>query len=176
MTLWLIPAVLAAPIVVVLLVAAVRPAGFRVERRTSIAATPERIFGFLEDFHRWPAWSPWEKLDPAMTRTHSGAPSGVGAVYEWRGNKKVGRGRMEILEATAPSRLLVQLDFLEPWAARNRTEFTLAPAAGDTEVTWSLSGTSPFMMRVMGVFVSMDRLVGRDFARGLANLKAAAES
>ena len=159
----------------ILVLAAMKPDSFRVERSTTIAAPPEKIYPLLVDFQNWPAWSPWEKKDPAMKRTHSGAPSGVGAKYAWEGNKDVGSGSMEIVEATPPSKLLVKLDFLKPFEAHNTAEFTLATAAGGTRVDWAMYGPSPFMSRVMQVFMNFDRMIGRDFEEGLANLKAAAE-
>jgi uncharacterized protein YndB with AHSA1/START domain len=160
---------------VLLILAATKPNTFRVERSTSIQAPPEKVFALLDDFHRWSAWSPWEKMDPAMQRTYSGAASGTGAVYEWAGNSKVGRGRMEIVEATPASKVAVRLDFLEPFAAHNTAEFTLAPAGDGTNVTWVMHGPNLFIGKVMSVFVSMDRMIGKDFEAGLANLKALTE-
>ena len=168
--------ILVAPLAIVAAFAALKPNTFRVERKARIQAAPERVFSFLTDFHQWSAWSPWEKLDPTMTRTHRGAERGQGAIYEWEGNKKVGKGRMEILETSASSRVLIQLDFFVPWEAHNTTEFTLAPSGGATDVTWAMWGPSPFMMKVMGVFMPMDKMVGKDFEAGLANLKRAAEA
>lgn len=168
--------VLITPIVVILAIAATRPNTFRVERRTHIDAEPARVFALVDDFRRWPAWSPWEKLDPALTRTYSGASSGAGAKYAWAGNKKVGEGRMEILETTPPSRIVIRLEFLKPWQATNTTEFTFARSASGTDVNWAMVGTSPFMFKVMGIFMPMDKLVGKDFERGLASMKAAAEA
>lgn len=162
-------------IAALLLFASTRPDSFRVERSLAIKAPPERIFPLIDDFHRWPAWSPWEKLDPAMTRTHSGPASGVGAVYEWLGNSKVGQGRMEIMQSSAPSRLAIKLDFLKPFEAHNTAEFTLRPQGDATLVHWAMFGPTPFISKLMGLFVSMDRLVGKDFEAGLANLKAEAE-
>jgi uncharacterized protein YndB with AHSA1/START domain len=156
--------------------AASRPDQFRIERRTRINATPDRIFPFLTDFKRWAAWSPWEAIDPNLTRRYSGAATGKGSVYEWEGNKKAGKGRMEIRETTSPSNVVITLDFIEPWAAHNTTEFTLAPSAGGTDVIWAMYGPSLFANKLMGLFMSMDKLVGKDFERGLANLKQAAES
>ena len=153
-----------------------RPDSFRVQRATTIQASPEKVFGFVNDFHRWASWSPWEKLDPAMQKTHSGAPSGQGAVYEWAGNGKVGQGRMEITEAVAPNRIAIKLDFLKPMEAHNVAEFSLATRGDATEVVWAMHGPAPFVSKLMGVFVSMDRLIGKDFETGLANLKAAAEA
>lgn len=168
--------ILVAPILVLLVFAATRPNVFRVERRAHIAATPDVVFSLLDDFHRWMLWSPWEKLDPALKRTYSGAPSGVGAKYEWRGNRKAGHGRMEIVEATRSSRVVVDLQFLEPWKARNTVEFTLTPHGNGTEIVWAMSGPSPFMLKLMGIFMPMDKMVGKDFEAGLASMKAAAES
>jgi uncharacterized protein YndB with AHSA1/START domain len=163
-------------ILVILGLAATKPDSFRLERRTHIAAAPERVFALIDDFHSWAAWSPWEKLDPGMRRTHGGPASGVGATYAWEGNKKVGSGRMEIVESVPPSRLAVKLDFLRPFEAHNVAEFALVPSGGGTDVTWSMHGPSPFMSKVMQVFTSMDAMVGKDFEAGLRNLKAAAET
>ena len=167
--------VLVVVVAALLAYAATRPDSFRVQRVTSIKAPPDRIFPLLADFHRWSAWSPWEKLDPAMKRTFSGAESGVGAVYAWEGNGKVGAGRMEILEATPASRVAIKLDFLQPMEGHNVAEFTLEPKGELTTVTWDMHGPSPFVAKLMGVFVSMDSMVGKDFEKGLAQLKAAAE-
>ncbi|HYH78866.1 MAG TPA: SRPBCC family protein [Longimicrobium sp.] len=171
-----IAAVVAAAVAAPLAYAATRPDTFRIQRSATIAAPPGRIFPHLDDFHRWAAWSPWEKLDPALKRTFSGAGSGAGAVYAWEGNKKVGKGRMEITESDPPSRLAIKLDFITPFEAHNTTTFTLEPAGGETRVTWAMDGTNTFGFKVMGVFMNMDRMVGRDFERGLADLKAIAES
>ena len=155
--------------------AARQPAVFRVERSTSIEAPPEKIFALFSDFHQWPDWSPWEKLDPAMTRTHSGAASGVGAIYAWDGNKKVGAGRMEITDAQAPSRVTIKLDFLRPFEAHNTINLTAEPSGSSTIVRWVMQGPNTWMTRVMGVFTSMDKMVGKDFEEGLSNLKRLAE-
>lgn len=157
-----------------LLFAATRPDTFRVERRIVVQAPPEQIQPFIADFRRWPDWSPWEKLDPAMRRTLGGAPAGVGATYAWQGNADVGSGRMEVLQAS-PGQVRIQLDFIEPFEGHNITDFLLAPAVGGTEVRWVMSGPATFVTKLMGVFVSMDAMVGKDFEKGLAQLKAAAE-
>lgn len=153
-----------------------RPDSFRVERKATIQAAPDKVFALVNDFHQWPQWSPWEKLDPAMKRSHSGAAAGAGAVYAWQGNSDVGQGRMEIVESVPGQRVRIQLDFIEPMASRNQTEFILASqGSGATDVTWAMHGPANFMTKLMGVFVSMDSMVGKDFEQGLANLKAAAE-
>jgi uncharacterized protein YndB with AHSA1/START domain len=160
---------------VVLAVAASRPNEFTVERTARIAAPPERIFPNIADFRRWEAWSPWEKMDPAMRKTHSGAATGTGSVYEWEGNSKVGQGRMEITDMSAPSSATVKLDFLKPFEAHNTARFTLAPAPDGTDVTWSMFGARPFVIKLMGVFFNMDNMIGKDFERGLASLKSVSE-
>lgn len=159
----------------VLLFAATRPDSFRVQRSTSIKAPPEKIFPLIADFHAWGAWSPWEKLDPTMKRTHSGAPSGKGAVYAWDGNNEVGAGRMEIAEVSAPSRLSIKLDFSRPMEGHNTAEFTLVPKGDGSEVTWAMFGPNPYLSKLIGLFLDMDKMIGKDFETGLANLKALAE-
>jgi uncharacterized protein YndB with AHSA1/START domain len=168
-------------LVVVVLVAALlafaatRPDSFRVQRTASIKAPPEKIFPLISDLKRWSAWSPWEKLDPAMKRTHSGAASGKGAVYEWDGNGEVGAGRMEIVEASPPSAVRIKLDFLKPFEAHNYAEFTLEPKGDATNVTWAMYGPNNYVSKLMSIFFSMDGMVGKSFETGLANLKAASE-
>jgi hypothetical protein len=147
-----------------------------VERSIDIGAPATAIFPHLVDFHEWTGWSPWEDLDPDLARTYSGAPGGVGAVYEWSGNRKAGRGRMEILTASAPELLAVQVDFVKPFKSSSTSSFALVPEESATRVTWSMVGRKTFMTKVMGVFTSMDKLVGPDFEKGLARLKALAES
>ena len=155
--------------------AATRPGTFHIERSARIHAPPDRVFALIEDFHGWGAWSPWEKLDPAMQRSYSGAASGEGAVYEWRGDPHVGRGRMQIVDVVPPSKVVIQLDFLEPFEAHNTAEFTLDGAGGATDVTWAMNGANNFVSKLLGIFVDMDQMIGKDFETGLANLKAAAE-
>jgi hypothetical protein len=167
--------VIAALILALLVFAATRPDTFQVSRAATVQAPPEKIYPLISDFHRWGAWSPWEKLDPALKRTHSGAANGKGAVYAWVGNKKVGEGRMEILEASSPSKVKIQLDFLKPFEAHNTAEFTLNPQGGSTNITWDMYGQHNFFSKVMCAFVSMDRMVGKDFEAGLSNLKTIAE-
>jgi hypothetical protein len=163
-------------IVAILILAAMKPAIFRVTRRTHIHAPPKTVFPFLNDFHRWTVWSPWERMDPNLKRTYSGAPSGVGSVYEWEGNKKVGKGRMEILSSTPSSHIGIKLDFFVPFEAHNHTDFTLTPANGGTDLVWEMHGPNTFMTKIMHTLMDMDKMVGKDFDAGLANLKAAAEA
>ena len=155
---------------------ATRPNELRVTRETLIAAPPERIFGHLVNLPGWRAWSPWEKKDPAMKRTYEGPESGPGAIYGWEGNKDVGSGRMEVKQATPFSKIVIDLHFLKPFEARNTVEFTLEPKGGATRVVWLMYGPAHFMSKLMGVFMNMDRMIGKDFEAGLANLKKAAEA
>jgi uncharacterized protein YndB with AHSA1/START domain len=154
---------------------ATRPATFRVERSTVIAAPPERVYPLIDNFREWSRWSPWEKLDPELKRTFSGADTGVGAVYQWSGNRKAGEGRMEITRAEPPEVVVISLDFLKPFESHSTTEFKLEPQAGGTRVTWTMAGPNSLSSKMMQAVVSMDSLVGGDFERGLAAMKAAAE-
>ena len=163
-------------IVAVLGFAATRPNALRVQRTASIKAPPEKIFPLINDLHRWTAWSPYEKKDPALKRIHGGAADGKGAVYEWEGNKEVGKGRMEITETSPPSRVMINLDFVRPFEAHNVVEFTLEPRGDATDVTWTMHGPMPFVSKLMSVFINLDRMIGADFEAGLANLKAATEA
>lgn len=151
------------------------PASFTVTRSIDIRAPAEKLYPHVADFHAWAAWSPYEKRDPAMKRRFSGKSSGVGAVYEWDGNRNVGQGRMEILESTAPSKLRIDLQFLKPFKAHNVAEFTFEPHGQDTTVTWAMHGPKTFMSRVMGLFMNMDKMIGKDFEAGLQNLKLMTE-
>ena len=163
-------------IAAILIFAATKPDTFKVERTASIKAAPEKIFPLINNMHNWASWSPWEKLDPAMKKTFSGPDSGVGAVYAWEGNSKAGAGSMEITDAPAPSKVTMKLDFVKPFVGHNIAEFTLTPDGGEgTTVTWSMSGPSPYMMKVIGIFCNMDKLIGKDFETGLANLRALSE-
>jgi uncharacterized protein YndB with AHSA1/START domain len=171
----IIAVVIAIPVAAVLVYATTRPDTFRVQRAATIKAPPEKIFATLNDFRNWGAWSPWEKKDPAMKRTYSGAAAGKGAVYEWDGDKNVGQGRMEIADATPPSRLSLKLDFLRPFEAHNMVDFTLEPRGDTTNVTWAMNGRVPYFAKILHMFFDMDRMVGADFEVGLANLKALAE-
>ena len=159
----------------ILVLAANKPDIFRVQRSTAIKAPPEKIFAFINDFNRWSAWSPWEKKDPAMKRTFGATTSGKGATYAWEGNKEVGQGRMEIAESLPSSKVALKLDFVKPFEAHNQVEFTLEPKGDATSVTWNMQGPTPYFAKIVHVFMDMDKLVGKDFEAGLANLKAVAE-
>jgi carbon monoxide dehydrogenase subunit G len=174
------------PLIIVLLVAivvggllvyaATRPDSFRIERSALVKAPPEKIFAFVNDLHQWTAWSPWEKIDPALKRSYSGPQSGKGAAYAWEGNSKVGSGRMEITEAAPSSKVVIKLDFLKPFEAHNTADFTFARQGDATTVTWAMFGPSPFISKLMGTFFNMERMVGGQFEQGLANLKKISET
>jgi hypothetical protein len=158
------------------IIVALRPADFRITRTATMAAPPAAVFAEVNDLHRWIAWSPWAKLDPAMKQTHEGAPAGPGAVYSWAGNKDVGEGRMTITESRANEFVRIKLEFLKPFAATNATEFTFKPAGAGTEATWSMTGRNNFMLKAVGLFMNMDTMVGRDFEKGLTQLKSVVET
>lgn len=162
-------------ILAVLGFAALQPDTFRIERKTVIAVAPERVFSQVNDFRAWQAWSPWEKMDPAMQRDYGAVTAGVGASYGWQGNDKVGRGRMTIAEAVPAQKIVIRLDFLAPFEAHNTAEFTFTPSAGGTEVAWVMHGPNSFIGKVMGLVFDVDAMVGKDFEAGLANLKAVSE-
>ncbi len=171
----IIAVILAIAIAVVLILAATKPNTLRVQRATSIRAPADRIFPMINDFQQWRVWSPYENKDPAMKRTYEGPDSGKGAVYAWDGNKNVGSGRMEILEASVPSRITIKLDFFKPFEGHNTAEFTMLPQGDVTNLTWTMHGPAVFMSKVMQVFMNLDHMIGRDFETGLANLKKLAE-
>lgn len=148
---------------------------YTVERSTAIEAAPERVYDQIADFHNWTQWSPWEHLDPDLSRTYSGAASGKGATYAWSGNRKAGQGRMQITDATKPLTVLIDVVFEKPFKARNDTVFTIVPEGSGSRVTWSMTGKRTLVTKVMGVFKSMDAFMGPDFEKGLARLKVAAE-
>lgn len=173
----LIPFVLSAlaVVVVLLIVIALRPSSFTVTRSVVITAPPTRIFAQLEDFHAWAAWSPWERIDPACQRAFSGPVSGVGAGYYWLGNTKVGEGRMTITESRPGEHLGIDIEFIKPFAARNRVMFDLTTADGSSTVSWSMSGKSGFLFKAMGLVMNCDKMIGDQYEQGLAQLKAVSE-
>jgi uncharacterized protein YndB with AHSA1/START domain len=149
---------------------------FEVKRDATIPASRAAVYALLVDFHRWREWSPWEDLDPDLSRTYSGPDAGVGAVYEWSGNRKAGAGRMEITDAVESSKVQIALQFLKPFKSSSTTTFELVERDGATDVTWRMVGPKTLMTKVMGIFTSMDKMVGKDFEKGLTRLKDAATS
>jgi uncharacterized protein YndB with AHSA1/START domain len=174
----IIALVIAVILIAVLVYAATKPDGFRIQRTKAINAPPEKIFPLIDDLRAHTAWSPFEK-DPAMKRTHSGAPRGKGSVYEWDGNRQVGRGRIAITDSMPPSKVTMALDMFTPFEAHNTVEFSVEPASGSaaatTNVTWVMHGRQPYMAKLFSTFVNCDKMVGSQFEEGLAKLKALAE-
>jgi Polyketide cyclase / dehydrase and lipid transport len=171
----IIAVVLAVAIAIVLILAATKPARFSVQRATTVKAPPDAIFPLINDFHQWGSWSPYENKDPAMKRSYSGTAAGKGAVYAWDGNKNVGSGRMEILDTAVPTKILINLDFFTPFEGHNTAEFTMLPQGDATNLTWLMHGPAPFMSKLMQVFMNIDKMIGKDFEVGLANLKRLTE-
>ena len=159
----------------VLIFAATKPDVFQIERKAVIQAAPEKVFALINDFSQWAAWSPWEKKDPGMKRIFGATTAGKDATYAWEGNKEVGKGSMEIIESTPPSKVSLRLDFETPFEAHNTVTFTLTPEGNATRVNWKMEGPVPYFFKIMHVFINMDKMCGRDFETGLANLKALAE-
>ena len=148
---------------------------YTVTRSAHIDAPPARVYAQIVNFRNWTRWSPWEGLDPQLERTYSGAESGRGSVYRWSGNRKAGQGRMEMTDVTEPSRVQIDLAFEKPWKSRNETVFSIEPDGSGSSVTWTMTGTKTLMTKVMGLFTSMDKMIGPDFEKGLARLKATTE-
>ena len=173
----IIAVILAIAIAIVLILATTKPATFAVQRSAMMQAPAETIFPLINNFHQWTKWSPWENRDPALNRSYGGTESGKGAIYAWEGNKNVGSGRMEILDASSPSKITIKLDFFKPFEAHNTAEFTFVPERGTsaTNVIWVMRGPSSFMSKLMQVFMDFDKMIGKDFETGLANLKSLAE-
>lgn len=159
-----------------LLYAATRPSTFRIERTVMIDAAPAAIYPYMSDFHKGRLWVPYETKDPHMKRTFSGPDHGKGSVYLFEGNKNVGKGRLEIVEAMEPTRVVLTLDMFEPMQCHNQVEYTIRPMDNGSRVSWAINGTCSFMGKLMGIFINVDKMMGDDFATGLASLKALVES
>jgi hypothetical protein len=162
-------------VVATLLYAASKPGTFRVEREIVVLAPAGKIFALVNDFHNWAAWTPYNK-DPEMLKVFSGATSGRGAIYEWEGNSQVGKGLIEITESLPDAKITLKLDFIKPFAAHNTAEFTFLPAGDSTRVRWAMYGPQPYFGKLMSLFFNVDKMVGEDFAKGLAKLKSVVEA
>lgn len=167
---------LAVIIVGFVVVVALQPAEFRVARSATMSAPAAAVFAQVNDLHKWEAWSPWAKRDPAMKQTYDGAPAGVGAISAWAGNREVGEGRMTITESRPGELIRFRLEFFKPFTATNTAEFAFKSEGNQTTVTWSMAGNNNFMAKAVGLFMNMDRLVGGDFEKGLAAMKALVEA
>ena len=166
---------LLAIVIVFVIIVALQPPEYRVVRSASISAPPATVFAQVNDFHNWQAWSTWAKLDPGMKQSYEGPPAGTGAIYSWVGNAKVGEGRMTLTESRPNELIRIKLDFIKPLEGHNVAEFALAPQGDSTSVTWTMDGPSPYVGKLIGVFVNMDTMIGKEFETGLANLKGIAE-
>jgi len=164
-----------AVVVAFLIYASTRPGTSHIERTVRIHAAPEAIYPYMSDFRRGELWVPYEKKDPGMKRTFSGADKGKGSIYEFAGNREVGEGRLEIIEAVEPTRVVMTLDMVEPMKAHNIVEYTITPAGDGSDVAWAMSGTCNYVGKVVGIFINVDKMVGDDFEAGLASLKALVE-
>lgn len=166
----------AAILLVLIVVIAMQPSEYRVARSATMAAPPAAVFAQVNDFHKWEAWNPWGKIDPAMKQTYEGAPAGPGAIYHWEGNSQVGSGRMTLTNSRTNELVQINLEFFKPMAGVSFAEFTFKPEGNQTEVTWSMAGKNHFMAKAIGLFMSMDKMIGGNFEKGLADLKAIVES
>jgi len=167
---------LAVVLVVLVVIIALQPSHYRVERSATMNAPAAVVFAQVNDFHKWNAWSPWAKIDPAMKQTFEGAPAGTGAVYAWAGNKDVGEGRMTITDSHPSDLIKIKLEFIKPFAATNATDFTFKPQGDQTAVTWTMSGDNNFIGKTFSLFMNMDKMIGGDFEKGLAQMKSVAEA
>ena len=168
--------VIVVAVVGVLGLAATKPDSYHVERSATIAAAPAAVYAQVNDFRRWEAWSPWEKLDPSMKRTFSGPESGKDASYAWLGNDKVGEGRMTIVESEPDSRIGIRLEFIKPWTETCDVAFTFTPESGATNVKWTMDGRNTYTSKIFNVFMDVSKMIGTDYEKGLAQLKTVAES
>ena len=163
-------------IVIFCVVVAMQPEDFKITRAATFNAPPEKVFEQVNDFHKWDTWSPWAKIDPAMKTTYSGASTGVGSSYSWIGNDEVGEGKMLITQSHPNDHIAIDLEFIKPFAAKNVTEFTFKPNGEKTDVTWSMTGKNNFMLKAFGLMMNMDKMVGGDFEKGLAQMKTVVET
>jgi len=166
----------AALVVVLIGIIAMQPSEFRVARTTTIAAPAPVVFAQVNDFHKWEAWNPWGKIDPAMKASHEGPPAGVGAAYAWAGNSQVGEGRMTVTESRPNELVRIRLDFRKPMSGTSTAEFTFRPEGDQTAVVWSMTGQNNFLAKAFCLFMNMDKMIGEQFEKGLAQMKVAAEA
>ncbi len=155
---------------------ALQPSAYRVERAAIVVAPPAAVFAEVNDFHNWAEWSPWAKIDPDVKTTFEGPVAGQGAVLHWSGNAEVGEGRMTLTESQPDERILIDVDFVKPWAGRQSSEFTFKPDGARTIVTWTASGVKDFIGKGMSLFMDTDKMIGAQYEKGLANLKVVTEA
>jgi hypothetical protein len=163
-------------IVIVVIVVAMQSESSKISRSATMAAPAPVVFAQVNDFHNWQAWSPWAKLDPNATLTYDGSASGNGAIYTWSGNKKIGEGKMTIMESQPSDLVRLKLEFFRPFKATNTAEFTFKPQGNETFVTWTMLGKKNFVMKAMHMIMEMDKMIGGDFEKGLAQMKVVSEA
>lgn len=163
-------------IAVFLVMVMMQPAHYQVERSATINAPAPAVFALVNDFHKWDSWSPWAKLDPAMKQSYEGTTAGTGAIYSWAGNSEVGVGKMTITESRPSDLVKIKLEFIKPFAATNATDFTFTPSGNSTNVKWTMAGDNNFIGKAFSLFMNMDKMIGNDFDKGLAQMKKVAES
>ena len=168
--------VFAVVVIVFVVVVAMQPSEFRVARSANISGSAPAVFAQVNDFHKWEAWNPWGKIDPAMKQIYEGAAAGIGAIYTWVGNNKVGEGRMTLTESRPSDLIRIKMEFYKPFAATNTAEFTFKPAGNQTAVTWSMTGNKNFMAKAIHLFMNMDKMIGGQFEKGLAEMKSIVEA
>jgi carbon monoxide dehydrogenase subunit G len=174
----MLPILLALAFIAIILIVVIagRPDEFTVSRSAKISAPPDKVFSHVNDLHQWQAWSPWAKMDPNAKNSFEGAASGSGAAMSWDGNKKVGAGRMTIIESAPNSLIRIKLEFIRPFKATNTAEFAFKPDGNQTVVTWSMSGKNNFFFKAFGLFMDSDKMIGKDFEKGLAAMKSVVET
>ena len=174
----MLPVLFAVAVIAILLfvIIAGQPDEFTVLRIAKISASPEKVFPHVNELKKWDTWSPWAKLDPNCKITFTGPEAGLNASYTWAGNRKVGEGKMTIIESAPSSLIGLRLEFLKPFKATNSAEFKFTPEGGQTLVTWSMTGKSNFFFKIFGLFMDCDTMVGKDFEKGLASLKVVVET
>ena len=163
-------------VVAIIAVVALQPAEFRVARSATMSAPSPVIFAQVNELKKWEAWNPWQKIDPAMKLTFAGPPAGPGASYSWVGNNEVGEGRLTITESQPTDMVRIKLEFMKPFAATNTATFTFKPEGNQTAVTWSMEGHNNYLAKALHLFMNMDRMVGGQFEKGLADMKKVAEA
>jgi hypothetical protein len=168
--------IIGAVIVLLIVIIALQPSQFRIERSAPMAAPAADVFVQVNDFHNWDGWSPWAKIDPAMKQTYEGASAGTGAIYTWSGNSKAGQGRMTITESVSSEVIRIKLEFMKPFKATNAAEFAFKTEGEKTIVTWSMSGSKNFVLKAFGLLMNMDKMIGGDFEKGLAQMRSIVET
>jgi|SRR5579883_1610769 len=167
---------IAVVVVALVVLVSLQPSEATITRSMTMPVPANAVFAQVNDFHKWEAWSPWQKMDPAAKNSYEGASAGSGAIFSWAGNNKVGAGRMTIIESKPGEMIRIKLEFIKPFPGVNDTLFTFKPEGNQTTVTWSMTGKRPFAVKAVGLFMNMDKMVGGQFEQGLAAMKTAAQA